>query len=276
MSTPRRRADVALVEAGLFPSREQARAAILAGDVRVAGRPLTKAGEAVAADVAFEVARGPRFVSRGGLKLEKALDTFGLEVDGLRCVDVGASTGGFTDCLLQRGAAAVTAIDVGYGQLAWSLRTDPRVTVLERTNIRAVDPEAVDAPFDFAVVDVSFISLGVVLPPVLRLLSEDASVVALVKPQFEAGKARVGKRGVVKDPLVHADVLAAAGEAAQALGLTVRGLTFSPITGPEGNIEFWMWAARGGLPTSDTPEAVVGRAHEQLGGAGARPDRPQP
>ena len=276
MPTPRRRADVALVEAGLFPSREQARAAILAGDVRVGGRPLTKAGEAVPADVVFEVEQGPRFVSRGGLKLEKALDAFGLDVTGLRCVDVGASTGGFTDCLLQRGASAVTAIDVGYGQLAWSLRNDPRVTVLERTNIRAVEPDQVGAPFDLAVIDVSFIGLRVVLPPVLRLLSGQARVVALVKPQFEAGKARVGKRGVVKDPLVHVDVLASAEEAACALGLTVRGLTFSPITGPEGNIEFWMFAARDGQPTSDTPEAVVARAHEQLGGAGARPDRPQP
>jgi 23S rRNA (cytidine1920-2'-O)/16S rRNA (cytidine1409-2'-O)-methyltransferase len=276
MPTPRRRADVALVEAGLFPSREQARAAILAGDVRTSGRPLTKAGEPVAADAVFEVAEGPRFVSRGGLKLDAALDTFGLDVAGARCVDVGASTGGFTDCLLQRGAATVTAIDVGYGQLAWSLRTDPRVTVVERTNIRGVEPEAVGAPFDVAVVDVSFISLAVVLPAVLGLLSPAGSVVALVKPQFEAGKARVGKRGVVKDPAVHADVLESAAGAAAALGLVVRGLTFSPITGPEGNIEFWMWAARKGPPAAETPGDVVAQAHEQLGGAGARPDRPQP
>jgi len=276
MPTPRRRADVALVEAGLFPSREKARAAILAGKVRIADRPLRKAGEPVAPDAAFEVEEGPRFVSRGGLKLEQALETFGIDVSGTRCVDVGASTGGFTDCLLQRGSASVTSVDVGYGQLAWSLRTDPRVTVLERTNIRAVEPEAVGEPFDLAVVDVSFIGLGVVLPKVVSLLASEGSVLALVKPQFEAGKTRVGKRGVVKDPAVHVEVLALAGDAARALGLVVRGLTFSPITGPEGNIEFWMWSARGGTATPETPEAVVARAHEQLGGAGARPDRPQP
>jgi len=275
MPTPRLRADVALVEAGLFPSREQARAAILAGKVRVGDRPLRKAGEPVAADVVFQVEEGPRFVSRGGLKLEHALEVFELDVTGARCVDVGASTGGFTDCLLQHGAACVTAIDVGYGQLAWSLRNDPRVTVLERTNIRSVESEALGTPFDLAVVDVSFIGLEIVLPAVLGLLSTQGSIVALVKPQFEAGKGRVGKRGVVKDPLVHAEVLTSVGDAATALGLTVRGLAFSPITGPEGNIEFWMWAARGGPATPEKPEAVVARAHERLGGAGARPDSPQ-
>ena len=275
MSIPRTRADVALVEAGLFPSREQARAAILAGKVRIAGRVLTKAGESVPPHTAFEVEESARFVSRGGVKLDHALTEFAVDVAGLRCVDVGASTGGFTDCLLQRGADSVVAIDVGYGQLAWSLRTDERVTVVERTNIRGVEPAAVGAPFGLAVVDVSFISLATVLPAVLALLGEDGALVALVKPQFEAGKARVGKRGVVKDPAVHADVLASATDAVRGAGLVVRGLAFSPITGPEGNIEFWMWAARGGDPTQVTPEAVVARAHEKLGGAGARPDRPQ-
>ena len=276
MPTQRTRADVALVEAGLFPSREQARAAILAGKVSVDGRPVTKAGEQVGADTRFVVEPGPRFVSRGGLKLDHALTEFGIDVAGKRCVDVGASTGGFTDCLLKRSAAAVVAVDVGYGQLAWSLRTDPRVTVVERTNIRSADSSELGAPFEIVVVDVSFISLATVLPSLLKLLAPDGQLVALVKPQFEAGKGRVGKRGVVRDPALHEEVLDAVAVAAEGSGLVVRGLAFSPITGPEGNIEFWMWAARSGSPSTQTPEAVVARAHEQLGGAGARPDRPKP
>lgn len=262
----RRRIDALLADRGLFPSRERARAAVLAGDVRVNGEVVTKAGHSVDEDASIEVAEKQRFVSRGGEKLFGALESFGLDVAGMRAIDVGASTGGFTDCLLQRGAASVVAVDVGYGQLAWSLRTDPRVTVYERLNIRAADPEHLGAPFNLVVIDVSFISLRVVLPHLLALLGPEGHLVALVKPQFEAGKGRVGKRGVVRDPKVHADVLGAAAEAVREAGLVVRGLTCSPIKGPEGNIEFWMWAARSGEPTDVSAERVVASAHEMLGG----------
>jgi 23S rRNA (cytidine1920-2'-O)/16S rRNA (cytidine1409-2'-O)-methyltransferase len=274
MRTPRVRADVALVEAGLVPSRERARASILAGEVTADGVRVTKAGEQVSADARLEVAAGPRYVSRGGIKLAGALETFGVDPQGLRAVDIGASTGGFTDCLLQAGAVSVTAVDVGYGQLAWSLRNDPRVTVLERTNIRLVDAAALGAPFDLAVVDVSFIGLDKVLPKVRELLGATGTGVILVKPQFEAGKGNVGKRGVVRDPDVQSEVLSRVADAARGLGFVVRGLTFSPITGPEGNIEFWMWLATGGSEASASPASVVARAHETLGGAGAHPDRP--
>jgi 23S rRNA (cytidine1920-2'-O)/16S rRNA (cytidine1409-2'-O)-methyltransferase len=263
----RRRIDAELVDRGLFPSRERARAAILAGEVRVDGHVVTKAGHSIAEDASIEVASKQRYVSRGGDKLAGALDAFGLAVDGLRAVDVGASTGGFTDCLLQRGVSSVVAVDVGYGQLAWSLRQDPRVTVIERTNIRSVDPEQLGAPFDLAVVDVSFISLRTVLPHIAALVSEEGSIAALVKPQFEAGKGRVGKRGVVRDPAVHLDVLQSALGAARDAGFVVRGLTFSPIKGPEGNIEFWLWISRVGEPTAATPAEIVDAAHATLGGS---------
>ena len=263
----RRRIDAELVDRGLFASRERARAAVLAGEVRVGGQVVTKAGQAVDPEAAIEVAERRRYVSRGGDKLAGALDAFGIDVSGVRAADVGASTGGFTDCLLQRGASAVVAIDVGYGQLAWSLRTDPRVTVVERTNIRATDPAQLGAPFDVAVVDVSFISLRTVLPHVVALLGEEGFLVALVKPQFEAGKGRVGKKGVVKDASVHAEVLESVVRAAGEAGLTVRGLTFSPIKGPEGNIEFWLWAARDGELATSTAKDVVDAAHAKLGGS---------
>ncbi len=261
----RRRADVALAEEGYFPSREKARAAIMAGEVRVGGEPVRKPGECVADDAVFEVMSRPRYVSRGGDKLAGALDTFELDVAGLRAVDVGASTGGFTDCLLQRGAAAVSAVDVGYGQLAWSLRQDARVSVFERTNIREADGEALGAPFDLAVIDVSFIGLRVVLPHVEPLLGESGQLVALVKPQFEAGKARVGKRGVVRDPQTHADVLVAALETVRGAGLVVRGVTWSQLKGPEGNIEFWVWASRAGTPAEVDPALIVAAVHAELG-----------
>lgn len=262
----RRRIDVALVERGFFSSRERARAAVLAGEVRVDGVTVTKAGHPVGDDVVIDVAQRARFVSRGGEKLAGALDAFGVDVAGARAIDVGASTGGFTDCLLQRGALSVVALDVGYGQLAWSLRTDERVRVVERTNIRSTDPVELGAPFDLAVVDVSFISLRTVLPHVVAALGEDGAVLALVKPQFEAGKGRVGKRGVVRDPAVHEDVLGSAALAAIEEGLVVRGLGFSPIKGPEGNIEFWLWAARTGEATEVEAAFVVAEAHRKLGG----------
>jgi 23S rRNA (cytidine1920-2'-O)/16S rRNA (cytidine1409-2'-O)-methyltransferase len=262
----RRRADAALVDAGLFASREQAKAAILAGRVRLGGAPLIKAGTAVADDATFEVEPAQEYVSRGGHKLAGALDDFGVAVEGLRAVDVGASTGGFTDCLLQRGAASVTAIDVGYGQLAWKLRSDERVTVLERTNIRVVGADVAGAPFDLAVVDVSFIGLGKVLPHLTGVLKPDGEVLALVKPQFEAGKGRVGKRGVVRDPAIHAEVLRSVEREAAGAGFVLRGMTWSPITGPEGNIEFWMRLARSGEPVSVDHADLVRAAHESLGG----------
>ena len=262
----RRRIDAVLTERGLFPSRERARAAVLAGDVRVDGEVVSKAGHLVDEDSEIAIAARQRFVSRGGEKLAGALEVFGVDVSGARAIDVGASTGGFTDCLLQNGASGVVALDVGYGQLAWSLRTDPRVTVLERTNVRSVDPDEVGAPFDLAVIDVSFISLSTVLPHVVGMLGEEGQLLALVKPQFEAGKGRVGKRGVVRDVETHTDVLQRVVAAARERGLVVRGLTFSPIKGPEGNIEFWMWAARHGDATGVRPEQVVAEAHEMLGG----------
>jgi 23S rRNA (cytidine1920-2'-O)/16S rRNA (cytidine1409-2'-O)-methyltransferase len=260
----RRRADVVLAERGLFPSRHQARAAILAGEVSAAGRQVTKAGELLDDDVEIEIAERPRYVSRGGLKLEGALESLGIDVRGARAVDVGASTGGFTDCLLQAGAASVVAIDVGYGQLAWSLRTDDRVTVVERTNIRSVDPDTVGAPFDLVVVDVSFIGLAAVLPHVESLLAEEGDVLLLVKPQFEAGKERVGRKGVVRAPDVHTDVLRSVLSSVREVGLYAIGLTFSPIAGPEGNIEFWVRADRGGPEADVRPEDVVQQAHRAL------------
>ncbi len=262
----RRRADAALAEAGHFPSREQAKAAILAGRVKSAGVPVTKAGQPVADDAVFEVEPGREYVSRGGHKLAGALDAFAFDVTGVRAVDVGASTGGFTDCLLQRGASSVTAVDVGYGQLAWSLRTDDRVTVVERTNVRHIEGDLPGAPFELAVIDVSFVGLAKVLPGVASVLSPGSEVLALVKPQFEAGKARVGKRGVVRDRDVHEDVLNEVLAAVSEQGWSVLALTWSPIAGPEGNIEFWIRLARGVAPVDVHPEAVVREAHESLGG----------
>jgi 23S rRNA (cytidine1920-2'-O)/16S rRNA (cytidine1409-2'-O)-methyltransferase len=227
---------------------------------------VTKAGELVDEDAEIIVAARPRFVSRGGEKLEGALGEFGVSVARRRAIDVGASTGGFTDCLLQRGAASVVALDVGYGQLAWSLRSDERVTVVERTNVRSADPRTLGAPFDVVVCDVSFISLRTVLPHLAELLAADGELLALVKPQFEAGKGRVGKKGVVRDPAIHLEVLEGAVETAHRCGLRVRGLTYSPITGPEGNIEFWLWASRAGAETETTARAVVESANDALGG----------
>lgn len=241
----RRRLDRELVERGLCRSREEARRLVLAGEVRVgdavAGKPSDPVGEGVEIRV---VSRAGEFVSRGGSKLEGALEALHPTIAGAVAADVGASTGGFTDCLLRRGAARVYAIDVGYGQLAWSLRGDPRVVVLERQNIRTLPPGAVPEPVDLAVVDVSFISLRLVLPCVLRLLRGGGEIVALVKPQFEVGKGRVGKGGVVRDPALHEEVLASVGEAARRLGLEDLGVVASPLPGPKGNREFfrhWHW-----------------------------------
>jgi 23S rRNA (cytidine1920-2'-O)/16S rRNA (cytidine1409-2'-O)-methyltransferase len=262
----RRRADAALVDAGLFASREQAKAAIIAGRVRIGEAPVAKPGQPVDEGVVFWVEPAQEYVSRGGHKLAGALDAFGIDVDGVAALDVGASTGGFTDCLLQRGAASVTAVDVGYGQLAWKLRQDPRVRVVERTNMRSIDGQLPGAPFELAVIDVSFVGLAKVLPSVSTVLCETAEVVALVKPQFEAGKARVGKRGVVRDATVHADVVRGVIAAAEAERWAVLGLTWSPITGPEGNIEFLIHLARGCESVSIDVDGIVAAAHDALGG----------
>ena len=262
----RRRADVVLVDRGLFPSRQKARAAILAGDVRVDGEPVTKAGTSIDTDAEIEVAEGPAYVSRGGDKLAGALEDFGLDPEGVRALDVGASTGGFTDCLLAHGAVAVTAVDVGYDQLAWSLRNDPRVEVHERPNLRGAEPEELGAPFDLIVIDVSFIGLAKVLPRITLMSAEHGEVLALVKPQFEAGPERVGRGGVVRDAVVHEDVVASVCAEAQGLGWVVRGLAFSRLKGPKGNIEFWVRLSRDNEATAETPADVVRRAHEALGG----------
>ena len=235
----RERLDKLLVDRGLTTSRERARALILAGQVVVGEHAVDKAGTRVEVDAAIRLKGDDLpFVSRGGVKLAHALDAFAIAVAGRIAIDVGASTGGFTDCLLQRGAARVYAVDVGYGQLAWKLRDDPRVVCLERTNIRLLTPAALGASPDLAVIDASFISLDKVLPPTLALLSLPAEVVALIKPQFEVGKGQVGKGGVVRDPDQHAAVVERVSSEARALGCAVLGVTASPLLGQKGNREF--------------------------------------
>ncbi len=235
----RRRVDLLLVERGLCASRGEAARLLLAGKVRAEGRRVEKPGALLPEDIPLAItAPAHPFVSRGGVKLLHALTTFGVEPRGRICLDVGASTGGFTDCLLQAGARVVIAVDVGYGQLAPRLRQDARVHVLERTNIRYLDPSRLPARPDLATIDVSFISLVLVLPAVLPLLDPPREVLALVKPQFEVGKGEVGKRGVVQDPALHRAVLLRVAEVASALGQVVSGLTASPLLGPMGNREF--------------------------------------
>ena len=239
------RLDRLLVDRGLAPSRERAQRLILAGEVLVAERPATKPGSLVAPDAPIRVrVRASAFVSRGGEKLAGALDAFGLDVGGLVALDVGASTGGFTDCLLRRGARRVMAVDVGYGQLAWALRQDARVVVLERTNARHLAPGALPEPPDLATLDVSFISLTLVLPAVRNVLRPGGMIVALVKPQFEAGRGQVGKGGVVREPEARAAAVTRVQEAAAALGLDVRGAAESVLPGAKGNREVFLWLAR--------------------------------
>ena len=239
------RLDRLLVDLGLAPSRERAQRLILAGEVLVGDRPATKPGTMVAADAPLRLRRAPSdYVSRGGEKLAGALDAFGLEVAGQAALDVGASTGGFTDCLLRRGARRVFALDVGYGQLAWTLRQDARVTVLERINARRLEASMLAEAPDLATVDVSFISLELVLPAVAAVLRPAGVVIALVKPQFEAGRRQVGKGGVVREPAVRAAAVARVREASRALGLTVRGEAESVLPGPKGNREVFLWLAR--------------------------------
>lgn len=253
----KQRLDLLLVERGLVESREQARRLIMAGQVLVDDEVRDKPGQSVADTVAIRIRSALPYVSRGGLKLAAALDEFPIHVPGSIAVDVGASTGGFTDCLLQRGAAQVYAIDVGYGQLAWKLRNDPRVIVMERTNIRHLTalPDGVQA--NLAVIDASFISLTLVLPPTLHLLHPAADIVALIKPQFEAGKEHVGKGGVVRDVTVHRHVLEAVFSLVQQLGLTVNGLQPSPLLGPAGNVEFLIWCRRDAIARIESSLAIT-------------------
>ena len=240
------RLDVLLVEKGLFPSREKAKAAVMAGLVFVDGQRVDKAGTSIDADSEITVKdTGCPYVSRGGLKLEKALDTFGISMAGLTCVDMGASTGGFTDCLLQRGAVKVFAIDVGYGQLDYKLRTDERVVNMERTNIRYMDEDDIEPKADIVSIDVSFISLKHMFPKVVTTTKERASCVCLIKPQFEAGREKVGKGGIVRDPAVHKEVIENVIGYAEENGLVPADLTYSPIRGAKGNIEYLMLLEKG-------------------------------
>ncbi|MDQ3247603.1 MAG: TlyA family RNA methyltransferase [Chloroflexota bacterium] len=261
----KQRLDLLLVERGLTESREGARRLIMAGEVLVNEIVNDKPGKLVPVDAAVRIRQGLPYVSRGGLKLAAALDEFALDVTGLVAVDVGASTGGFTDCLLQRHVAQVYAVDVGYGQLAWKLRTDVRVIALERTNIRYLEALPGGVLADLAVIDASFIGLALVLPATLRLLTPAAQIVALVKPQFEAGKAQVGKGGVVRDQAVHRRVLEEIVMLATQLGLRVTGLTVSPAPGPAGNIEFLIWLQRAGgraIAVEQTISQTLQRAAE--------------
>lgn len=265
----KKRLDVLLTERGFAETRTKAQAIIMSGQVYVAGQKADKPGMSFEEHVDIEV-RGAAcpYVSRGGLKLEKALRDFGVKPDGFVCSDSGASTGGFTDCLLQQGASKVFAIDVGYGQLDWKIRSDPRVVVMERTNIRYVTPEDLGEPLDLSVIDVSFISLKIVLPAIKTLLKPgQGQVLCLIKPQFEAGKEKVGKKGVVREPETHKEVLDMFVSLANELEFKILGLTFSPVKGPEGNIEFL-----GHLTLADVngiqpdTSAVVSDAHKTLKG----------
>lgn len=262
------RLDVAVLEAGYAPSREKAKAIIMAGQVYVNNQKVDKAGTEIKKDDVLEV-RGNtlKYVSRGGLKLEKAMQCFPISLSGKICMDVGASTGGFTDCMLMNGAVKVYSVDVGYGQLAWKLRCDERVVNLERTNFRYVTDEQIKDKIDFASVDVSFISLMHILPNLSKLTADDAEAVCLIKPQFEVGKEKVGKKGVVRDKAVHAEVVQ------KVIGLTIQngfsvcGLDFSPVKGPEGNIEYLIYLKKSNDPVVEQDidaELTVQMSHEEL------------
>ena len=262
------RLDVLLVQKGLAPSREKAKTMIMEGNVFVDHQREDKAGTFFDPSVNIEIHGNTlRYVSRGGLKLEKAMAQFGIVLDDKVCMDIGASTGGFTDCMLQNGASKVYAVDVGYGQFAWKLRQDPRVVCMEKTNIRYVTPEDIADVLDFASVDVSFISLTKVLGPAKELLKDGAEMVCLIKPQFEAGKEKVGKKGVVRDPAVHIEVIERVILFAQSIGFGVLHLDYSPIKGPEGNIEYLVHLKKNAQTENEEPidvHAVVAAAHGDL------------
>ena len=264
------RLDVLLVSQGLAASREKAKAIIMSGNVLVNGQREDKAGTMIDVEAEITVKGGQlKYVSRGGLKLEKAMSHFDLTLEGRVCMDVGASTGGFTDCMLQNGAVKVYSVDVGHGQLDWKLRNDPRVVCMEKTNIRYVTPEQIEEPAAFVSIDVSFISLTKVLPPVRELMTEDGEIVCLIKPQFEAGREKVGKKGVVRDPKVHEEVIEKVIDFASTIGLESRELEFSPIKGPEGNIEYLLHLlkrpdAASVEPFAGNVQEIVAQAHGTL------------
>ena len=258
------RLDVLLAERGLAESRERAKAIIMSGNVYIGGARAEKPGMQVACDIQVEVRDKPEYVSRGGLKLEKALRFFNVSPEGKVCIDCGASTGGFTDCLLKNGALLVYAVDVGYGQLAWSIRSHPRVVTMERTNIRYVRPDMFDARPELAVIDVSFISLSLVLPVVRELLEASGEVICLIKPQFEAGRDKVGKKGVVRDPETHKAVLDAFIRNAEESGFAIKGLTYSPVRGPEGNIEYLGHLSLSSESETVDATAIVSESHKEL------------
>lgn len=266
--TNKTRLDIAVFERGLAPSREKAKALIMAGVVYVNNQKSDKAGKDVKDEDIIEV-RGNtlKYVSRGGLKLEKAMECFPIELNDRICMDVGASTGGFTDCMLMNGAKKVYSVDVGYGQLAWKLRTDERVVNLERTNFRYATREQIPDEIDFSSVDVSFISLKHILPNLSMLLNKNGSAVCLIKPQFEAGREKVGKKGVVSDLSTHLEVVEKVISLAIENGFSVKGLEFSPIKGPEGNIEYLIYLVKSNEPTVDSSvdaSALVNKSHEEL------------
>ena len=265
------RLDTLLVQRGFFESRSRAQAAIMAGQVLVNEQKIDKTGTQVAPDAVIRLLGGDlKYVSRGGLKLEKAVGCFNLDLTGKIAADIGASTGGFTDCALQNGAARVYAIDVGYGQLAWKLRSDERVVNMERTNVRYLEADSLPEKVDVATIDVAFISLDKVLPAVKKIIADDGIVIALIKPQFEAGKENVGKKGVVRDPQVHLtvinNVIATAGE----LGFKIAGLDYSPVKGPEGNIEYLLYLknAADAEEIAVDPDETVKKSHLTLDTSG--------
>ena len=276
------RLDILLVKRGLAPSREKAKAMIMEGNVFVENQREDKAGTSIPENAKIEIKGNTlKYVSRGGLKLEKAMNHFDIEFQNKVCMDIGASTGGFTDCMLQNGASKVYAVDVGYGQFAWKLRTDERVVCMEKTNIRYVTPEDIGEPVDFSSIDVSFISLTKVLGPVKEILSPGGEVVALIKPQFEAGREKVGKKGVVREKSTHLEVIQMVMAYAAEIGFEIRNLEFSPIKGPEGNIEYLLYLHKPEQASEETvtgeealakaekecpvsPEQVVEEAHREL------------
>ena len=262
------RLDVLLVSRGLAPSREKAKTMIMEGNVFVNNNREDKAGSTFADDCKIEIHGNTlKYVSRGGLKLEKAMTHFGITLDGKVCMDIGASTGGFTDCMLQNGASKVYSVDVGYGQFAWKLRQNPRVVCMEKTNIRYVTPEDIDDALDFASVDVSFISLTKVLGPARALLKDDGQMVCLIKPQFEAGREKVGKKGVVRDKAVHEEVINKVIDFALEIGFSIHNLEYSPIKGPEGNIEYLVYIEKTNEAVKEESvdvHAVVEAAHGEL------------
>jgi 23S rRNA (cytidine1920-2'-O)/16S rRNA (cytidine1409-2'-O)-methyltransferase len=257
------RLDTLLVRLDLADSRERAKAIIMSGNVFVDGNRAEKPGMQVAEDASIKARRGLEYVSRGGLKLEKALEYFEISVKNKVCIDCGASTGGFTDCLLQNGARLVYAVDVGYGQLAWKIRNDTRVITMERTNIRYVTNDMFEIKPELAVIDVSFISLALVLPVIQELLAGNGEVLCLIKPQFEAGRGKVGKNGVVRDPKTHNDVLKAFIQNAVKSRFHLRGLTYSPVKGPKGNVEYLGWLSRYGEDKAIDIDVIVSESHTE-------------